>query len=105
DEPALADAVRNGIVAGAGIDVFTTEPVPAGHPLIGVDGIVVTPHLGASTAEAQVNVAADVADQIVEYLRRGAPLYAVNPPAVNPEELARLRPYLDLARKMGSLAA
>ncbi|HWF56904.1 MAG TPA: phosphoglycerate dehydrogenase [Candidatus Dormibacteraeota bacterium] len=105
DEEALAGAVRDGIVAGAAIDVFTREPVPPGHPLIGVDGIVVTPHLGASTAEAQVNVAADVADQIVEYLRGGSPRYAVNAPAVNPEELARLQPYLDLARKMGSLAA
>jgi D-3-phosphoglycerate dehydrogenase / 2-oxoglutarate reductase len=105
DEAALGEAVRNGIVAGAAVDVFTSEPVPAGHPLIGVDGIVVTPHLGASTAEAQVNVAADVADQIVEYLQGGSPRYAVNAPTVNPDELARLRPYLDLARKMGSLAA
>jgi D-3-phosphoglycerate dehydrogenase len=105
DEAALADAVRDGVIAGAAVDVFTSEPVPEGHPLIGVDGIVVTPHLGASTAEAQVNVAADVADQIVEFLRGGSPRYAVNAPAVNPEELARLRPYLELARKMGSLAA
>ena len=105
DETALAEAVRGGVIAGAAIDVFTKEPVPEGHPLIGVDGIVVTPHLGASTAEAQVNVAADVADQIVEYLRGGSPRYAVNAPAVNAEELARLRPYLELARKMGSLAA
>ena len=105
DEAALADAVRDGVIAGAAIDVFTKEPVPDGHPLIGVDGIIVTPHLGASTAEAQVNVAADVADQIVEYLHGGSPRYAVNAPAVNPEELARLRPYLELARKMGSLAA
>ncbi len=105
DEAALADAVRDGVIAGAAIDVFTQEPVPQGHPLVGVDGIIVTPHLGASTAEAQVNVAADVADQIVEYLHGGSPRYAVNAPAVNPEELARLRPYLELARKMGSLAA
>ncbi len=105
DEAALAQAVRDGVIAGAAIDVFTKEPVPEGHPLIGVDGIVVTPHLGASTAEAQVNVAADVADQIVEYLHGGSPRYAVNAPAVNPEELARLRPYLELGRKMGSLAA
>jgi D-3-phosphoglycerate dehydrogenase / 2-oxoglutarate reductase len=105
DETALADAVRDGVIAGAAVDVFTSEPVPAGHPLIGVEGIVVTPHLGASTAEAQVNVAADVADQIVEYLHGGSPRYAVNAPSVNAEELARLRPYLELARKMGSLAA
>jgi D-3-phosphoglycerate dehydrogenase / 2-oxoglutarate reductase len=105
DEAALAEAVRDGVIAGAAVDVFTSEPVEPGHPLIGVDGIVVTPHLGASTAEAQVNVAADVADQIVEFLRGGSPRYAVNAPSINAEELARLRPYLELARKMGSLAA
>ena len=105
DEAALAEAVRDGVIAGAAVDVFTTEPATADNPLIGVDGIVVTPHLGASTAEAQVNVAADVADQIVEYLRGGQPRYAVNAPAVNPEELSRLRPYLELARKLGSLGA
>lgn len=105
DEKALAEAVRDGIVAGAAVDVFATEPVPADHPLLGSDAIVTTPHLGASTAEAQVNVAADVADQIVEYLGGGAPRYAVNAPAVNAEEMARMRPYLQLARRMGSLAA
>ena len=105
DEAALAEAVRSGVIAGAAIDVFTKEPATAENPLVGVDGIVVTPHLGASTAEAQVNVAADVAEQIIEYLRGGSPRSAVNAPAVNPEELARLRPYLELARKMGSLAA
>ncbi|MHB8718834.1 MAG: phosphoglycerate dehydrogenase [Candidatus Dormibacteria bacterium] len=105
DEAALAEAVRDGVIAGAAVDVFTKEPLDPANPLIGVEGIVLTPHLGASTAEAQVNVAADVADQIVEYLRGGAPRYAVNAPAVNPEELARLRPYLELARKLGSLGA
>ncbi len=105
DEGALAQAVRDGVVAGAAVDVFTTEPVPPGHPLVGVEGIVVTPHLGASTTEAQVNVASDVADQIVEFLRGGSPRYAVNAPSVDPDQLARLRPYLELARKMGSLAA
>src|SRR4029077_12746006 len=105
DEAALADAVRTGTVAGAAIDVFTAEPVPDGHPLIGVDGIIVTPHLGASTAEAQVNVAADVADQIIEYLRGGSARCSVDAAAVSPEEDARRRPYLELARKMGSLAA
>ncbi|MDQ2959794.1 MAG: phosphoglycerate dehydrogenase [Candidatus Dormibacteraeota bacterium] len=105
DESALAQAVRDGVIAGAAVDVFTSEPVTADNPLIGVDGIVVTPHLGASTTEAQVNVAADVADQIVEYLHGGTPRYSVNAPSVNPEEMARLRPYLELARKLGSLAA
>ena len=105
DEQALADAVRSGHIAGAAVDVFTTEPVEAGNPLLGVDGIVTTPHLGASTTEAQVNVAFDVADQIVQYLGGGTPRYAVNLPAMLPEEMARLRPYLELGNKLGSLAA
>jgi D-3-phosphoglycerate dehydrogenase len=105
DEAALAGAIRAGHVSGAAIDVFTEEPPPADHPLLQLPEVVVTPHLGASTREAQVNVAADVADQIVEYLQGGTPRYAVNAPTVLPEELAQLRPYLELAQKIGSLAA
>ena len=105
DEQALADAVREGHIAGAAIDVFTTEPPAPDNPVLGVPQIVVTPHLGASTREAQVNVAFDVADQIVEYLQGGSPRYAVNAPTVLPEELEQLRPYLGLALRIGSLAA
>ncbi|MBV8195541.1 MAG: phosphoglycerate dehydrogenase, partial [Candidatus Dormibacteraeota bacterium] len=105
DEQGLADAVRDGHIAGAAIDVFTSEPPPPDHPLLQLPQIVVTPHLGASTREAQVNVAFDVADQIVEYLGGGTPRYGVNAPTVLPEELAMLRPYLELAQKIGSLAA
>ncbi len=105
DELALAAAIRGGHIAGAAIDVFTKEPPEPGHPLFQLEQVVVTPHLGASTREAQVNVAFDVADQIVEYLAGGTPRYAVNAPTVLPEELARLRPYLELAGKIGSLAA
>ena len=105
DETALADAIRDGHIAGAAIDVWTTEPPPADHPLLQLPQVVATPHLGASTREAQVNVAFDVADQIVEYLRGGSPRYAVNAPTVLPEELAALRPYLGLALRIGSLAA
>ena len=105
DEAALAEAVRDGVIAGAAIDVFVAEPLAADSPLLGVPGIVLTPHLGASTTEAQVHVAADVADQIVEYLQGGTPRFAVNAPPVKPEELTRLRPYMELARKLGSLAA
>ena len=72
--------------------------IPA-NPLLQLDKVVVTPHLGASTREAQVNVAFDVADQIVEYLAGGTPRYAVNAPTVLPEELARLQPYLVLGRE------
>ncbi|MGH7687556.1 MAG: phosphoglycerate dehydrogenase, partial [Candidatus Dormibacteria bacterium] len=105
DEQALADAIRGGHIAGAAIDVFTSEPPAADNPLLAVPQIVLTPHLGASTREAQVNVAYDVADQIVEYLQGGSPRYAVNAPTVLPEELEQLRPYLELAQHIGSLAA
>ncbi|MBV8445561.1 MAG: phosphoglycerate dehydrogenase [Candidatus Dormibacteraeota bacterium] len=105
DESALAAAIKDGHIAGAAIDVFITEPPPPDHPLLQLPQVVVTPHLGASTREAQVNVAYDVADQIVEYLQGGTPRYAVNAPAMLPEELARLRPFLDLGQRIGSLAA
>jgi D-3-phosphoglycerate dehydrogenase len=105
DEQALADAIIDGHIAGAAIDVFTKEPPEATNPLLQLEQVVVTPHLGASTREAQVNVAFDVADQIVEYLAGGTPRYAVNAPTMLPEELARLHPYLELAEKIGSLAA
>ena len=105
DEDALAAAIAGGHIAGAAIDVFTQEPPPPDHPLLQLPQVVVTPHLGASTREAQVNVAFDVADQIVEYLEGGTPRYAVNAPTVLPEELAQLRPYLELAQRIGSLAA
>jgi len=105
DEQALADAISGGHIAGAAIDVFTKEPPPADLPLLQLAQVVMTPHLGASTHEAQINVAFDVADQIVEYLAGGTPRYAVNAPTVLPEELERLRPYIELAQKIGSLSA
>ncbi len=105
DEAALAEAVRDGHIAGAAMDVFTKEPLPADSPLLGVPEIVLTPHLGASTTEAQVLVATDVADQIVHYLAGGGPRYAVNLPVLAPEEASRLRPWLLLGERMGSLAA
>ena len=105
DEQALADAIRSGHIAGAAIDVFTTEPPPAGHPLLGLDEVVTTPHLGASTVEAQVNVAFDVADQIASVLAGGMARYAVNLPALPAEEMATLQPYLEVASRMGALAA
>ena len=105
DEAALAEAVKDGHIAGAAMDVFTKEPLPADSPLLGVPEIVLTPHLGASTTEAQVLVATDVADQIVHYLAGGGPRYAVNLPVLAPEEASRLRPWLLLGERMGSLAA
>jgi D-3-phosphoglycerate dehydrogenase len=105
DEQALANAIRSGHVSGAAVDVFSQEPPSGDNPLLQLPQVVVTPHLGASTKEAQVNVAFDVADQIVEYLHGGTPRYAVNAPTILPEELEQLRPYLELAQKIGSLAA
>jgi D-3-phosphoglycerate dehydrogenase len=105
DEQALADALRDGHIAGAAIDVFTKEPLAADNPLAAAPNTVLTPHLGASTVEAQYNVAYDVADQIATVLAGGAARYAVNAPVILPEEMAQLRPYLDLAGKMGQLAA
>lgn len=104
DESALAAAVAEGHLGGAGIDVFVNEPIDAGNPLIGLARVVLTPHLGASTQEAQVNVALDVADQIAEFFGGGSPRSAVNAPTVLPEDLVHLRPYLELATQMGSMA-
>ena len=105
DEAAVAEAVKSGRIAGAAIDVFTTEPAPADNPLLGVANILTTPHLGASTEEAQVNVALDIAEQIVEVLNGKPARAAVNMPSVSADMLGRLQPYLTLAEKIGSLHA
>jgi D-3-phosphoglycerate dehydrogenase len=103
DEAALADAVRSGKVAGAAIDVFTAEP-PGENPLLHDPRIIVTPHLGASTAEAQERVALDVAEQIVDVLQGRPARYAVNAPLLAPETLQVIGPYLSVAEMVGSVA-
>jgi D-3-phosphoglycerate dehydrogenase len=104
NEEALAEAVAGGKVAAAAIDVFTSEP-PTGSPLLQQDNIIVTPHLGASTKEAQVNVAVDVAEQIINF-SQGLPVKnAINMPYVKQEVMKVLQPYLPLAEKIGKLAA
>jgi len=105
DEAAVAEAVKSGRIAGAAIDVYTVEPAPADNPLLGVPNILTTPHLGASTEEAQVNVALDIAEQIVEVLNGKPARAAVNMPSVSADMLARLQPYLTLAERIGSLHA
>jgi D-3-phosphoglycerate dehydrogenase len=102
DEAALAEAVRAGRVAGAGIDVFEKEP-PSDSPLIGAPNVVLTPHLGASTEEAQLKVAVDVAQQVLEVLHGKPARSAVNVLSVSAESLRTLVPYLPLAEKMGRL--
>jgi len=103
DETALADALRSGKVRAAALDVFETEPPGSDHPLLGMDNVICTPHLGASTEEAQDNVAVAVAEQIVDLLTRGIIRNAVNVPSVSPESLPLLRPYIRLCEKIGSL--
>jgi len=103
DEHDLADAIKAGKVAGAALDVYVDEPPSRDHPLLKLDQVITTPHLGASTDEAQLNVAIAVAEQIVDFLARGVVRYAVNVPSVSPELLAVLRPYLTLGEKLGSL--
>jgi D-3-phosphoglycerate dehydrogenase len=104
DEADLNDALRSGKVAGAALDVFETEP-PGVCPLFEVDRVICTPHLGASTLEAQTNVAVQVAEQIIAYLKDGSVINAVNVPAVSGELLEKIGPLLTLSDRMGCLLA
>lgn len=105
DESALYDAIKSGKIAGAALDVFTQEPPPPDHPLLALDQVIVTPHLGASTTEAQEGVAFTVAEQMRDYLLGGALRGAVNVPALGLKELSILQPYLGLAEGMGRFQA
>jgi len=102
DEAALADALRSGKVAGAALDVFEAEP-PADSPLLAFDQVIATPHVGATTIEAQTNVAVQIAHQVAAALRGEPPRNAVNAPAVDPELAELLGPYVDLAERLGRL--
>ena len=103
DEKALRAALDSGHVAGAAFDVFSTEPAIE-NPLFGHPNVICTPHLGASTSEAQENVALQIAEQMSEYLLRGAISNAVNFPSITAEEAPKLRPFIELADKLGSFA-
>jgi D-3-phosphoglycerate dehydrogenase / 2-oxoglutarate reductase len=106
DEPALLAALESGHIGGAALDVFTKEPPAPGTParaLAEHPRVVATPHLGASTEEAQVNVALDVAEQVVEVLRGGTARAAVNAPLILPETLGELQPWMALVEKLGRL--
>src|SRR5688572_18125180 len=102
DEAALKEALDSGHVAGAALDVFEVEPATA-SPLFGAPNFIPTPHLGASTNEAQVNVALQVAEQMADYLVNGGVTNALNMPSLSAEEAPKLRPYMALAEKLGSL--
>jgi len=103
DEAALYEALKNGHVAGAAFDVFVNEPATE-NPLFNLQNVVCTPHLGASTSEAQENVALQIAEQMSDYLLRGAISNAINFPSISAEEAPKLKPFIALAEKLGSFA-
>ena len=103
DEQALKAALDSGHVAGAALDVFEEEPAKT-NVLFGNDKVVATPHLGASTSEAQENVALQVAEQISDYLLTGAITNALNMPSISAEEAQKVRPWIALAEKLGAFA-
>ncbi len=104
DEAALLEGLRSGKVAGCALDVYSSEP-PKGCPLVGMENVICTPHLGALTDEAQQNVAEQVARQVCEVLDDKPARNAVNAPMVEPDALARVQPYVELAEKLGSALA
>jgi D-3-phosphoglycerate dehydrogenase / 2-oxoglutarate reductase len=104
DEVALAEALQAGLLAGAAVDVFSVEPMAPDNPLRDAPRTVLTPHLGASTTEAQERVAVEMAEQVSLALTGVTPPYAVNAPSVPPDLAPKLRPYVELGRRLGVLA-
>jgi D-3-phosphoglycerate dehydrogenase len=104
DEAALYEAITSGQVAGAALDVFEKEP-PGESPLLALPQVICTPHLGASTEEAQIGVAIEIADQVLSVLNGDLPRFALNAPVVLPQEMAFLRPYLKVAQGLGQFFA
>src|SRR5262249_26250721 len=101
DETALLEALNDGRVGGAALDVFVDEPPAAGYPLVQHERVICTPHLGASTEQAQINVSIAVAEQVRDFLLAGAVRNAVNLPSLSGEALEQIRPYLLLGEKLG----
>ena len=103
-ESALIEAIKSGKVAAAGLDVYEQEPLPEDHAFRGLDNLNLTPHLGASTAEAQESVGVEIAEAIAEVLLGGRIRNAINMPSIDPKDLITLKPYLDLCHRLGSFA-
>ncbi len=105
DQAALCEALESGKIADAALDVFAAEPVPSDCPLFASDNVLATPHIGGSTEEAQEIVGVRIAEQVVEYLRHGIAINAVNMPALSPEQYRALGPYAALAERLGTFAS
>lgn len=105
NEEALLEALKSGKIAGAALDVFEEEPLSKDSPFRALDNVILTPHLGASTSEAQEGVAKEVAEQIVDTLSGRIVRNAINAPSVEPAILEQLRPYIELSRRMGKFMA
>jgi D-3-phosphoglycerate dehydrogenase len=105
DEGALLEGLQNGQIGGVALDVFVEEPPPKDHPLVAHERVIVTPHLGASTREAQDRVALEIAEQVAAYLETGAIKNAVNVPSVSGEIASKLAPYAELADRLGRFLA
>ena len=103
-ESALVDALKSGKVAAAGLDVYEQEPLPEDHEFRTLENLNLTPHLGASTAEAQESVGVEIAEAVAEVLQGGRIRNAINMPSIDPKDLESLRPYLDLCEELGSFA-
>jgi D-3-phosphoglycerate dehydrogenase len=104
EEAALADALKSGHIGGAGLDVFAVEP-PKNSPLVGLPNVIATPHIAGSTTEAQEEVGTQVAVQVKDYLAEGIIRNAVNLPVLSAEQYRRVRPYMELAERLGSLVS